>query len=132
MTHAANSISHTHHTSMSCRLPLQPLFIQAPLQAMLEAMLDKLQVQAAAISGLQDKVNTQQLDAESPALAMKQLLGPPTTTVPAFSMKACSILQSRTRCRLAFAASSRAEQPSLLLWQHSITMHSTCPAGVHA
>lgn len=37
-------------------LPPQPLFIQAPLQAMLEAMLDKLQLQAAAVSGLQDKV----------------------------------------------------------------------------
>ncbi|WIA21789.1 hypothetical protein OEZ85_004173 [Tetradesmus obliquus] len=44
----------------------QPLFIQAPLQAMLEAMLDKLQLQAAAVSGLQDKVSTlqrSQLDA---------------------------------------------------------------------
>jgi hypothetical protein len=39
-----------------CHASLQPLFIQAPLQAMLEAMLDKLQAQAAALSGLQDKV----------------------------------------------------------------------------
>jgi hypothetical protein len=117
---------------MLCRLLLQPLFIQAPLQAMLEAMLDKLQVQAAAISGLQDKVNTQELGFGSPALAMKQLLGHLKSTVTAFSMKAYSILQTGARCRLRCAASSRAEQPSLLLWQHSITMHSTCPAGVYA
>jgi hypothetical protein len=34
----------------------QPLFIQTPLQVMLETLVEKLQLQADAISGMQDRV----------------------------------------------------------------------------
>lgn len=41
---------------LPCRAP-QPLFIQTPLQVMLETLVEKLQLQADAITGMQGKVS---------------------------------------------------------------------------
>ena len=40
-------------TSVPC---MQPLFIQTPLQVMLETLVEKLQMQAGVIAGMQDSV----------------------------------------------------------------------------
>jgi hypothetical protein len=78
---------------------------------MLEAMLDKLQVQAAAISGLQDKVNRQQLHGGVRHTGMKQLLGHYN------SVRGAAIQWSQTRF-LKHAAGSVVQQA---------VMHSNLP-----
>lgn len=42
---------------LACFVLLQPLFIQTPLQVMLETLVEKLQLQATVITGMQDRVS---------------------------------------------------------------------------